>query len=119
MDPYLREYHDNAFSIGKRIELGKLAEMFLGPVGKFLFYFVLVIYLYGDLAIYAVSVPTSLIQVTGPLNIGSLHLNFDQTYYVYVGIFAMVVVPLSFFNFQKTKLLQVATLATRNFALLL
>lgn len=74
VDPYLREYNENYFSIRKRIELGKLAEMFLGPVGKFLFYLVLVVYLYGDLAIYAVSVPTCLLQVTGPISFGSYHL---------------------------------------------
>ena len=38
------------------------------------------------------------------------------TYRVYVGIFGAIVVPFSFFNFQKTKYLQMFTLFTRNLA---
>lgn len=33
--------------------MGKMAELFLGKKGRIFFYFVMIIYLYGDLAIYA------------------------------------------------------------------
>ena len=92
-----------------------MTEQFLGIIGKSAFYIVIIVYLFGDLAIYAVSVPTSLLKVTGPM----FGLNPDSTYYIYLGIFSVIVVPFSFFNFQKTKYLQYATLATRNLAFFL
>jgi len=39
-------------------------------------------------------------------------------YYVTLAVFAVLVVPWSFFNFQQTKYLQMCTLFLRNFALL-
>jgi len=42
----------SVFEIRKRVELGKMAELFLGKRGRLFFYFVMIIYLYGDLAIY-------------------------------------------------------------------
>ena len=92
-----------------------MTEQFLGVIGKSVFYVVIIVYLFGDLAIYAVSVPTSLLKVTGPM----FGLDSKSTYYIYLGIFSCVVVPFSFFNFQKTKYLQYMTLATRNIAFFL
>lgn len=99
----------------QRTEIGKMTEQFLGIVGKSIFYIIIIVYLFGDLAIYAVSVPTSLLKVTGPM----FGLSQMGTYYIYLGIFSCVVVPFSFFNFQKTKYLQYTTLATRNIAFFL
>ena len=94
-----------------QLEMGALAELILGPVGKVVFYVVLIIYLYGDLSIYCVAVPSSLLAVTGPLTF--VHLSSTATYYLYWLIFGLVLVPLVFFNFQKTKLLQAATMIMR------
>merc|ERR1712038_1028472 len=47
----------NMFEITERIELGKMANMFFNKTGVFLFYLCLIVYLYGDLAIYAAAVP--------------------------------------------------------------
>jgi len=46
---HVLKYYSNPFSIQTRNEMGKLTEMFLGPIGKFIFYLVVVIYLFGDL----------------------------------------------------------------------
>ncbi|KAF0972367.1 hypothetical protein FDP41_009270 [Naegleria fowleri] len=113
--PELISYATNPFSILERTEIGKMTEQFLGIVGKSIFYIIIIVYLFGDLAIYAVSVPTSLLKVTGPM----FGLSQMGTYYIYLGIFSCVVVPFSFFNFQKTKYLQYTTLATRNIAFFL
>ncbi|XP_030389728.1 transmembrane protein 104 isoform X2 [Gopherus evgoodei] len=52
------------FEITERVEMGQMASMFFNKVGVNLFYFCIIIYLYGDLAIYAAAVPVSLMQVT-------------------------------------------------------
>jgi len=103
------------YSMKERIELGLLAKMFLGNIGQKIFYCILVIYLYGDLAIYAVIVSNSLTDFIGPL--GSLQTN--HTYYIWLSVFALIMTPFTFFNFQKTKYLQFTTLGTRNTALLM
>ncbi|KAL9642181.1 hypothetical protein ABK040_007184 [Willaertia magna] len=115
VDPEVVEYQADPFSILERTEIGKMTEQFLGIIGKILFYITLIIYLFGDLVIYAVSVPKSLRQVTGPV----FGLTNEGTFYLYLGIFGLFVVPFCFFNFQKTKPLQYATLGTRNLALFL
>ncbi|TKC53439.1 hypothetical protein EI555_014894, partial [Monodon monoceros] len=54
----------NLFEITDRVEMGQMASMFFSKVGVNLFYFCIITYLYGDLAIYAAAVPFSLMQVT-------------------------------------------------------
>jgi hypothetical protein len=75
------------------------------------------LYLFGDLAIYAVAIPSSLQRVTGGLHVGELNIDCHNTYYVYLGLFTLIVVPWSYFNFQKTKYLQIGTMVVRNTAL--
>ncbi|GAM20947.1 hypothetical protein SAMD00019534_041220, partial [Acytostelium subglobosum LB1] len=110
---------NSQFEIVKRTEVGAMTKQFMGNIGCKIFYVVLVIYLYGDLAIYAATVPTSLAKVTGGFTIGSLVLSEHNVYYFYLTIFGCFVGILSNFNFQKTKYLQLATLATRNLAFFL
>ncbi|KAF5919462.1 hypothetical protein HPG69_006062 [Diceros bicornis minor] len=59
-----RRGSSNLFEITDRVEMGQMASMFFSKVGVNLFYFCIIIYLYGDLAIYAAAVPFSLMQVT-------------------------------------------------------
>eukprot|EP00013_Stygamoeba_regulata_P007353 CAMPEP_0177631576 /NCGR_PEP_ID=MMETSP0447-20121125/1824_1 /TAXON_ID=0 /ORGANISM="Stygamoeba regulata, Strain BSH-02190019" /LENGTH=572 /DNA_ID=CAMNT_0019133071 /DNA_START=138 /DNA_END=1853 /DNA_ORIENTATION=- len=101
------------FDIVRRVEMGPMANLFCGIAWEIFFYVLLVIYLYGDLAIYAAAVPTSLQAVTG----GWGPFSRDDVYYVYLALFAILVVPFCFFDFQKTKYLQLFTIITRNFAL--
>lgn len=42
-------------------EMAYLAGLFFSPLGEKLFYVCMVVYLYGDLCIYAVAVPKSLV----------------------------------------------------------
>lgn len=102
------------FHLENKVEMGQMAETFLGWKGKLLFYLFLVVYLYGDLAIYAALVPKAITTVTGPdsLNLGS---PWDSNYFWLV-IFCAGTIPFCFFNFQKTKYLQLITMALRNIA---
>eukprot|EP00164_Ancoracysta_twista_P004043 GFYU01005428.1.p1 GENE.GFYU01005428.1~~GFYU01005428.1.p1 ORF type:complete len:542 (-),score=145.14 GFYU01005428.1:249-1874(-) len=104
------------FAITKRTEMALMAEMFLGRSGVVGFYIVIIIYLYGDLAIYAASVPKSLAAVTHAISLGSWQLTDNETYYFYLILFCSLLVPFCFFNFQKSKYLQYSTMAIRNLA---
>ncbi|KAN0011632.1 hypothetical protein ACTFIU_011210 [Dictyostelium citrinum] len=117
-DKYLIESNgsnSSEFEINKRVEVGEMSKMFLGNIGYKVFYGVLIIYLFGDLSIYAATVPTTLANVTG----GWGKFTDYSVYYFYLFLFACFVGPFSLFNFQKTKYLQFATLITRNVAFLL
>eukprot|EP01100_Stratorugosa_tubuloviscum_P012843 TRINITY_DN620_c0_g4_i1.p1 TRINITY_DN620_c0_g4~~TRINITY_DN620_c0_g4_i1.p1 ORF type:complete len:484 (-),score=141.89 TRINITY_DN620_c0_g4_i1:111-1562(-) len=104
-----------AFQITERIELGEIANITMGPIWEKIFYGVLIIYLYGDLAIYAVTVASSISSVS--ILFGETPSDHQNTYRFYVSMFFVAVLPFCFFDFQKTKYLQIATLATRNIAL--
>ncbi|EDO27621.1 predicted protein, partial [Nematostella vectensis] len=101
----------NPFEIVESVELGQMTELFLGTVGSTLFYAVLCLYLFGDLAIYAVSVATTLTRVLGSQP--------EISYYSFLLGFIMVIGPFCFFNFQKTKVLQLSTMVLRNTAMVL
>ncbi|XP_067087738.1 transmembrane protein 104, partial [Osmerus mordax] len=51
------------FDIVERVEMGQMASMFFNKVGVNMFYICIIVYLYGDLAIYAAAVPLSLMEV--------------------------------------------------------
>lgn len=77
----------------------------------------------GDLCIYAAAVPKSLRAVTCPHFNQTNRLNhsltclgpldYDNTYRVYVGAFALIMGPFCFFDVQKTKFLQLFTTSMR------
>ncbi|XP_007668069.2 transmembrane protein 104 isoform X3 [Ornithorhynchus anatinus] len=118
------------FEITDRIEMGQMASMFFNKVGVNLFYVCIIIYLYGDLAIYAAAVPVSLMQVTCSagaadggnrslsMEDGRQHNDTDQcwgpvrridAYRIYLAAFTLLLGPFTFFNVQKTKYLQIVT----------
>ena len=41
-----------------------MANMFFNPFARFLYYLAIIVYLYGDMAIYIVTVPKSLANIT-------------------------------------------------------
>ena len=47
----------------QRIELGAMARMFFNKFGMILFYLCMIVYLYGDLAIYAAAVPKNVVSI--------------------------------------------------------
>lgn len=114
------------FEITERVEMGQMASMFFNKVGVNLFYFCIITYLYGDLAIYAAAVPVSLMQVTCSVS-GNDSCGVDtdakyndtdlcwgplrqvDVYRIYLAIFTVLLGPFTFFDVQKTKYLQILT----------
>jgi hypothetical protein len=144
----------SAFEIRERVEMGELATLFLGPRGTAVFYFLLCIYLIGDLLICtpiscvrclfagmhlnfaylyvrphmfacydpvtdAVSVPLTLAKFFGEFTIGSWHVSQDESYYFFLALFAMCILPFCFMSFQNTRPLQLFCMAMRNMALIM
>ncbi|XP_034046417.1 transmembrane protein 104 [Thalassophryne amazonica] len=110
------------FDIIERVEMGQMASMFFNKVGVNMFYICIIVYLYGDLAIYAAAVPISLMEVAcgnhscsagrGKYNDtdpcwGSVSRN--NAYRVFLSIFTLLLGPFTFFSAQKTKYLQILT----------
>ncbi|KAM4843386.1 transmembrane protein 104 isoform 2-T2 [Thomomys bottae] len=120
-----RRASPNLFEITDRVEMGQMASMFFNKVGVNLFYFCIIIYLYGDLAIYATAVPLSLMQVTCAAGNDSCDVEKDSksndtdlcwgplrridAYRIYLAIFTLFLGPFTFFDVQKTKYLQILT----------
>ncbi|XP_058417523.1 transmembrane protein 104 isoform X1 [Diceros bicornis minor] len=121
-----RRGSSNLFEITDRVEMGQMASMFFSKVGVNLFYFCIIIYLYGDLAIYAAAVPFSLMQVTcsttGNDSCGvEADTRYNDTdlcwgplrrvdaYRIYLAVFTLLLGPFTFFDVQKTKYLQILT----------
>lgn len=99
------------FEIVQRTEMAQMADMFFGDWGRIFFYIALILYLFGDAAIYCTFVPRSLVAFFFPSN--PPVWAFDM----FLALFAAVIVPFCFFDFQKTKPLQIVTMLVRNVAL--
>eukprot|EP01127_Copromyxa_protea_P012569 TRINITY_DN3299_c0_g1_i1.p1 TRINITY_DN3299_c0_g1~~TRINITY_DN3299_c0_g1_i1.p1 ORF type:complete len:486 (+),score=84.82 TRINITY_DN3299_c0_g1_i1:1096-2553(+) len=109
---------ESLYSIEKKVEVSEMAGLFLGFWGEKLFFLVITIYLYGDLAIYAVSIPKSLQAVTGTWTLGSLPCcNETEVFYFYMAGFILLVGPICFFEISSTKWLQYTTMLIRNASL--
>ncbi|RVE69960.1 hypothetical protein OJAV_G00083470 [Oryzias javanicus] len=117
-----RSGHADHFDIVERVEMGQMASMFFNKVGVNMFYICIIVYLYGDLAIYAAAVPISLMEVAcgnHSCSAGSVKFNDTDTcwgpvsrgnaYRVFLSIFTLLLGPFTFFNAQKTKYLQILT----------
>nr|XP_029492378.1 transmembrane protein 104-like [Oncorhynchus nerka] len=114
--------HVDHFDIVERVEMGQMASMFFNKVGVNMFYICMVVYLYGDLAIYAAAVPISLMEVAcGNHSCSAGSVKYDDTdlcwgpvtrkdaYKVFLSIFTVMLGPFVFFDAQKTKYLQILT----------
>ncbi|KAL5018860.1 hypothetical protein ScPMuIL_004582 [Solemya velum] len=120
----------DSYEITVKTELGEMASMFFNKIGVKVFYICMVVYLYGDLSIYAAAVPKSLRDVacTFKLNVtvnGTKDCNRSLTeddlcwsgsslrrmdvYRIFVTVFLVFLGPFTFFNVQKTKYLQYFT----------
>ncbi|XP_046875279.1 transmembrane protein 104 [Hypomesus transpacificus] len=110
------------FDIVERVEMGQMASMFFNKVGVNMFYICIIVYLYGDLAIYAAAVPLSLMEVAcgnQSCSAGSVQYNDTDVcwgsisrlnaYRVFLSVFTVMMGPFTFFNAQKTKYLQILT----------
>ncbi|XP_055877807.1 transmembrane protein 104-like isoform X2 [Biomphalaria glabrata] len=123
-----------SFEITERVEMGTMASMYFNKVGLLLFHLCIIIYLYGDLAIYAAAVPKTLRDVacTFELNYTSQNLTDSDpcwpsspnvsrmdAYRIFVACFILLLGPFTFFNVQKTKYLQIMTSLARWIAFLM
>ncbi|KAF6737293.1 Transmembrane protein 104, partial [Oryzias melastigma] len=117
-----RSGHADHFDIVERVEMGQMASMFFNKVGVNMFYICIIVYLYGDLAIYAAAVPISLMEVAcGNHSCSAGSVKFNDTdacwgpvtrgdaYRVFLSVFTLLLGPFTFFNAQKTKYLQILT----------
>ncbi|XP_043208660.1 transmembrane protein 104-like isoform X1 [Amphibalanus amphitrite] len=121
----LNEY----YNITETVEMGKMASFFFSRFGVNVFYVMIAMYLYGDLAIYAAAVAKSLRDVgctyvpanhtcnaTIPLSDpcwSGLELTRWDAYRIFLSIFVATLGSFVFFNVQKTKYLQVLTTLMR------
>ncbi|RNA19958.1 transmembrane protein -like [Brachionus plicatilis] len=119
---------DNLFAIRKKYEMAEMASVFFSKTGQFFFYIAMILYLYGDLAIYDAAVPKSLRDTTctyrpdnnnqtlteDDLCWSSLpSINRMNAYRLYVLLFNFTIGILVFYNVEKTKLLQLLTTIMR------
>lgn len=117
------------YEITEITEMGKMASLFFSRGGRNMFYICLVIYLYGDLAIYGAAVAKSVRDVacnfkppnmTSTLNIsdsepcwsGSTKTRLDA-YRIFLAVFVCTIGQFVFCNVTKTKYLQIATTLMR------
>mmetsp|Transcript_16118 Transcript_16118/g.33213 ORF Transcript_16118/g.33213 Transcript_16118/m.33213 type:complete len:386 (+) Transcript_16118:375-1532(+) len=106
----------------KQVEMGGMAETLLGKGGRLFFYLILLVYLYGDLAIYAVTVPQSVLETLTPNGIpftDDFTLPPYVCYWCYLIIFSVIVLPFCLSNFSNSKYLQFFTIICRNLAFVL
>lgn len=127
------------YEIDKKFEMGEMANLFYHPIGILLYYVAVCLYLYGDLAIYAVAIPKSLVVVactkppspnstelandTGQFNTSAPcfggRLNEQEAYYVFLSITCLFLCPWTFFDLTKSKYVQLFTTVLRNVAFIL
>ncbi|XP_055606067.1 transmembrane protein 104 homolog [Uranotaenia lowii] len=116
------------YSLSTKVELAEMANLFFGRVGRFLFYFCLAVYLYGDLSIYSAAVAKSLRDVICAHNHSASAMDSDDwslrcweesslsrfdIYRICLVVFIGILGPFTFFNVQKTKYLQLITVLFR------
>ncbi|XP_052788196.1 transmembrane protein 104-like isoform X2 [Mya arenaria] len=135
--PLIGEDHNGAlspFEITERTELGQMALMFFNKIGITFFNICMIVYLYGDLSIYAAAVPKSIRDIActykplvngsegcgndtilgdDVLCWGSSNLTRMDMYRISVAGFFLLLGGFTFFNVQKTKYLQLVTSLSR------
>ncbi|XP_069685158.1 transmembrane protein 104 homolog [Periplaneta americana] len=118
------------YVIQEKIEMGQMASLFFNRLGRSLFFICIVIYLYGDLSIYAAAVAKSLMEVACSYNSSSTSIlqpdtdvcweDVDLTrigaYRMFLGVFLATLGPFAFFDVQKTKYLQMFSTILRQLA---
>jgi len=146
--PLLSSQNTLKFDIEERVELGKMAALFFNKIGLIFFYLCIIIYLYGDLAIYAAAVPKNLRDLLCPYHAISIPSQIQSpnadlcwspntnsstilnmflsesknsrifVYKLCLIVFIIFIGPFTFFNVEKTKFLQIFTTIFRFLAFL-
>lgn len=109
------------FDLSRKMELAQMAHLLFNHHGMIAFYTCVVVYLYGDLAIYAVAVPKSLREIVCPRPDPTLtvwqcseSVNSSDLYRFFVVAFGVILGSFSFGNVQKTQTLQLITTVIRH-----
>ncbi|KAI6652710.1 hypothetical protein LOD99_4493 [Oopsacas minuta] len=136
--------HIELYQLNTRYEMGDMANMFFNPIARLLYYIAIIVYLYGDMAIYIATVPKSLANITCVSQIPSQNisipgsnisnrtngthasnglcfgmLQFMNLYRIYIVSFILLLGPLIFFDLSKSKWLQLFTAILRNISLIM
>ncbi|TYZ63287.1 hypothetical protein PybrP1_009076 [[Pythium] brassicae (nom. inval.)] len=109
------------FDLSKKMELAQMAETLFSRNGNIAFYACVIVYLFGDLAIYAVAVPKSMREIVCPRPSPtasrwrcSEHLDSSQLYKLFVVAFGLLLSPFAFGHVSKTRTLQFVTTVVRH-----
>lgn len=113
------------YTLESKVEMAEMSSLYFSKLGRSLFFLVLVVYLFGDLAIYCATVAKSLVNIVcDPLTediannqtLQCFHnypLSRGSTYYAFIVLFVFLLGPFVFFNVHKTKYLQILTSVMR------
>ncbi|KAG6623352.1 Transmembrane protein [Phytophthora cinnamomi] len=109
------------FDLSKKMELAEMAELLFSHRGIVAFYACITVYLYGDLAIYAVAVPKSLREIICPRPSAdavvwecSDKFNSSDLYRLFVVLFGLLLGPFTFGHVHKTRTLQLVSTVIRH-----
>lgn len=109
------------FDLSKKMELAEMAELLFSHRGIVAFYACITVYLYGDLAIYAVAVPKSLREIVCPRPSAdavvwecSDKFNSSELYRLFVVLFGLLLGPFTFGHVHKTRTLQLVSTVIRH-----
>ncbi|VDM46383.1 unnamed protein product [Toxocara canis] len=97
------------YNIDNRVEVSSMANLFMGKYGVMILTLIMAIYLFGDLAIYTVTVPKSLMNVI----CWPTWSNRVAIYRICIAGFMIFVTPLVIIGVTRTKYLQVSTSVCR------
>ncbi|CAA97776.2 Transmembrane protein 104 homolog [Caenorhabditis elegans] len=117
----------STFEISKKVEVSEMASMFLSKVSLVFSYFAIIIYLFGDLAIYSTTVPKSAMNIVcATINASTVkssdpcHESWPEiltrmtVYRFFVIIFVVVVcLPMVIAGITKTRHIQIMTTLSR------
>ena len=97
----------NDYELDLQCELAFMANLFFTAWERKLFYLTLIVYLYGDLCIFAVAVPKSLTKVFCDDAKGEGGciggLEYATAYRAYLALFIAIIGPFTLFDVSKTK----------------
>uniref|UniRef100_A0A1I7T0Q8 Aa_trans domain-containing protein n=1 Tax=Caenorhabditis tropicalis TaxID=1561998 RepID=A0A1I7T0Q8_9PELO len=117
----------STFEIAKKVEVSEMASMFLSKVSLVFSYFAIIIYLFGDLAIYSTTVPKSAMNIVcSTINASTVkstdpcHESWPDifsrmmVYRIFVIVFVVVVcLPMVIAGITKTRHIQIMTTLSR------
>ncbi|UMM40262.1 hypothetical protein L5515_016957 [Caenorhabditis briggsae] len=117
----------STFEIAKKVEVSEMASMFLSKVSLVFSYFAIIIYLFGDLAIYSTTVPKSVMNIVCSTINASIVKSSDPcheswpeiltrmtVYRFFVIVFVVVVcLPMVIAGITKTRHIQIMTTLSR------